>query len=131
MRQQYGVMPMSMHLSKIKSSAVPRRTNVPFTTLHPPPPRNPWNHVPANTGHPHNAVSMLGQRRRRWAYIETASCEWPVFAGIRRARRNCARSVCDKTSYYTSKRDETKPDGARSSLRPALIAATARRVVYE
>ena len=36
---------------------------------------------PANTGHAPNAVSMLGQRRRRWANIETALCEYPVFAG--------------------------------------------------
>ena len=28
--------------------------------------------VPANTGHSPNVVSMLGQRRRRWANIETA-----------------------------------------------------------
>ena len=30
---------------------------------------------PANTGHSPNTVSMLGQRRRRWANIETASGE--------------------------------------------------------
>ena len=35
----------------------------------------------ANTGHSPNAVSMLGQRRRRWANIETALGECPVFAG--------------------------------------------------
>ena len=29
-------------------------------------------HIPANTGHSPNAVSMLGQRQRRWANIETA-----------------------------------------------------------
>ena len=31
---------------------------------------------PANTEHSHNAVSMLGHRRRRWANIETALSEW-------------------------------------------------------
>ena len=34
---------------------------------------------PAITGHSPNAVSMLGQRRRRWANIETALDECPVF----------------------------------------------------
>ena len=33
-------------------------------------------------GHSPNAVSMLGQRRRRCANIETALGECPVFAGI-------------------------------------------------
>ena len=37
---------------------------------------------PANSKHLPNAVSMLGQRRRRWANIETALGECPVFAGI-------------------------------------------------
>ena len=37
------------------------------------------NH-PANTGHSLYAVSMLGQRRRRWANIETELCESPVFS---------------------------------------------------
>ena len=32
---------------------------------------------PANTGHSPNAVSMLGQRRRRWTNIETALGECP------------------------------------------------------
>ena len=32
----------------------------------------PYRHDPANTGHSPNAVSMLGQRRRRWTNIETA-----------------------------------------------------------
>ena len=36
---------------------------------------------PANTGHSPDAVSMLGQRRRRCANIETALDECPVFAG--------------------------------------------------
>ena len=36
--------------------------------------------TPANTGHSPNAVSMLGQRRRRWANIKTALGECPVFA---------------------------------------------------
>ena len=36
---------------------------------------------PANTGHSPNAVSMLGQRRRRCANIETALGECPVLAG--------------------------------------------------
>ena len=35
---------------------------------------------PANTGHSNNAVSMLGQRRRRWANIETILGECHVFA---------------------------------------------------
>ena len=35
---------------------------------------------PANTGHPPNAVSMLGQRQKRWVNIETALGECPVFA---------------------------------------------------
>ena len=38
--------------------------------------------IPANTGHSSNAVSMLGQRRRRCANIETALGECPVFAGM-------------------------------------------------
>ena len=38
-------------------------------------------HVPANTGHSPYADSMLGQRRRRWANIESASGECPVFSG--------------------------------------------------
>ena len=37
---------------------------------------------PANTGHSLNAVSMLGQRRRRWANIETVLSECPVFSGL-------------------------------------------------
>ena len=44
-----------------------------------------WNQmvdIPANTGHLTNAVSMLGQRRRRWANIEKALGECHVFAGI-------------------------------------------------
>ena len=41
----------------------------------------PCNPSPANTGHSPNAVSMLGQRRRRCANIETALGECPVFAG--------------------------------------------------
>ena len=36
---------------------------------------------PANTGHLPDAVSMLDQRRRRWANIETVLSECPVFAG--------------------------------------------------
>ena len=43
--------------------------------------------IRANTGHSHNAVSMLGQRRRRWANIETALGEFPVFAGILQPRK--------------------------------------------
>ena len=31
-----------------------------------------YSAIPANTGHSPNAVSMLGQRRRRWTNIETA-----------------------------------------------------------
>ena len=34
---------------------------------------------PANTGHSPNAVSMLGQRRSRWAVIETELGECLVF----------------------------------------------------
>ena len=37
---------------------------------------------PAKTGHSPNAVSMLGQRRRRWPNIETALGERLVFGGI-------------------------------------------------
>ena len=36
----------------------------------------------ANTGQPPNAVSMTGQRRRRWANIETVLGEWQMFAGV-------------------------------------------------
>ena len=43
--------------------------------------------TPANTGHSPNAVSMLGQRRRRWANIETALGECPVFAGTPKDHR--------------------------------------------
>ena len=39
-----------------------------------------YKEIPANTGHTLNAVSMLGQRRRRWANIETALGGCPVFA---------------------------------------------------
>ena len=35
--------------------------------------------IPENTGHSPNAVSMLGQRRRRCANIETALGECPVY----------------------------------------------------
>ena len=38
--------------------------------------------IPANTGHSPNAVSMLGQHRRRCVNIETALGECPVFAGM-------------------------------------------------
>ena len=34
-----------------------------------------------NTGHSHKAVSMLAHCLRRWANIETALGEYPVFAG--------------------------------------------------
>ena len=37
---------------------------------------------PATRGHSPNAVSMLFQRRRRWAKIETALGEFPVFPGM-------------------------------------------------
>ena len=37
--------------------------------------------TPANTDHSPNAVSMLGQRQRRWTNIETAVGECSVFAG--------------------------------------------------
>ena len=50
--------------------------------LYPPPP-------PANTGHSLNAVSMLAQRRRRWANIETAFSECLVFAVSPRDPRGC------------------------------------------
>ena len=40
-----------------------------------------WLTNPANTGHSPNNVSMLGQRRRRWANIETTLGECPVFPG--------------------------------------------------
>ena len=43
-------------------------------------PRTERLNSPANTGHFPNAASMLGQRRRRWANIETALGECPVFA---------------------------------------------------
>ena len=43
--------------------------------------RNSKGVNPANTRHSPNAVSMLVQRRRRWANIETALGECPVFAG--------------------------------------------------
>ena len=36
----------------------------------------------ADMGHPPDAVSMLGQRRRRWPNFETAFRECPVFAGM-------------------------------------------------
>ena len=38
---------------------------------------------PAHTGHSPDVVSMSGQRRRRWANIETALGECPVCAGYR------------------------------------------------
>ena len=48
--------------------------------------RNHYTGAPAhlarileNTGHSTNAVSMLGQRRRRWTSIETALGESLVF----------------------------------------------------
>ena len=43
------------------------------------------DNIPANTGHSPNAVSMLGQRRRRWANIEITLGECPVFAGMEAA----------------------------------------------
>ena len=39
-------------------------------------------YIPANSGHSPNAVSMLGQRQRRYAGIETALVECTAFAGI-------------------------------------------------
>ena len=47
---------------------------------------------PANTGHSPNAVSMLGQRRRRWANIGTSLSECPVFAGLLFPNTHCRRS---------------------------------------
>ena len=38
--------------------------------------------VPANTGNSPNAVSMLAQRQRRWASIETVLDECLVFTGV-------------------------------------------------
>ena len=38
--------------------------------------------IPANTGHSHNAVSMLAHRLRRWPNIETALGKCPVFSGM-------------------------------------------------
>ena len=35
---------------------------------------------PSKQGHSPNVVLMLGQRRRRWANIETVLGECPVFA---------------------------------------------------
>ena len=40
------------------------------------------DYSPANAGHSPDAVSMLRQRRRHWANIETALDECPVFVGI-------------------------------------------------
>ena len=52
--------------------------------------------TPANTGHSHNAVSMLGQRRRRWTNIDTALGECPVFTGTALAQHwnNIGPSPC-------------------------------------
>ena len=47
---------------------------------------------PASTGHSPNAVSMLGQRQRRWANVGTALGEYPVFTG-RLQRRGCGALV--------------------------------------
>ena len=38
-------------------------------------------YIPTNMRHSHNAVSMLGHRRRRWASIETAFGECHAFVG--------------------------------------------------
>ena len=54
----------------------------------PPPSTHTWNSRSMTLftawGHPskHDAVSMLGQRRRRWPNNETALGECPVFAGM-------------------------------------------------
>ena len=54
--------------------------------------------VPANTGHSPYAVSMLGQRRRRWASIETALVECPVFAGT--VVRPAVKTLLCISNYY-------------------------------
>ena len=36
--------------------------------------------IPTHRGHPHKVFSMLGQRRRWWANIETTLDEYLVFA---------------------------------------------------
>ena len=46
------------------------------------PPPSQGSHIPANTGHSPNVVSMLAHRLRRWPNIETALGECPVFPGI-------------------------------------------------
>ena len=48
--------------------------------------------------HSHNAVSMLGQRRRRWASIETALCECLVFAGMERVGVNYYKNTLKRNS---------------------------------
>ena len=50
-----------------------------------------WRYIPANMGHSPNAVSMLGQRRRRWANIDTALGEFPMFLG--EARRHTLHRI--------------------------------------
>ena len=40
------------------------------------------SHVLANIGQSPNVVSMLGQRRRGWANVETALGEFPMFTGV-------------------------------------------------
>ena len=50
--------------------------------------------LPANTGHSPNAVSILGQCRRRWANIETALGGRPVFAGLVLNQCSTAKCAC-------------------------------------
>ena len=45
--------------------------------------------TPVNTRHSTNTVSMLAHRLRRWASIETALGEFPVFAGTPVLRGRC------------------------------------------
>ena len=59
--------------------------------------QNRFNVYPLNTGHSHTAVSMLGQRRRRWTNIETALGEcrvcWVVFPRLLQ-RLLCPTHTC-------------------------------------
>ena len=53
----------------------------------------------ANTGYSLDAVSMLVQRRRRWANIETALSEYPVFAEVC-LKRSHVRACCDLVGLW-------------------------------
>ena len=59
-----------------------------------------FNEIPANTRRSAQVVSMLHQRRRRWANIETTLAERLVFAGIWKCQILSVRFICRALILY-------------------------------